>query len=138
MTSTPGPQTSATTELSLLVKIAVASKDFPIATHADHPPDLVDSFNIFSAFTDLPFENPDLLLYGFPAIDTKTDTLTQSQMLRDPDKVKFLQAQQPEIKGLQQMKVFDIKPISTKPKDAKLLLLLSNILNLQSHQVDYT
>lgn len=90
----------------------------PANAHTEIPP---TSFNILSAFTDLPFENPDLLLHAFPAIDAKNDTLTQSQMLKDADKVKFLQAQQSEIQGLQKMKVFDIKHISTKPTTAKLL-----------------
>jgi hypothetical protein len=42
-------------------------------------------------------------------------------MLKDVDKEKFLTAQQPELRGLQTMNVFDIKHISTKPPTAKLL-----------------
>lgn len=84
-----------------------------------HP--LEDTYNIFSAFPDLPFENPDLLLHAYPAVDSKADTLTQSQMLKDPESSKFVQAQHPEIAGLQKMEVFDIKPMALKPKHAKLL-----------------
>lgn len=42
-------------------------------------------------------------------------------MLKDTDKTKFLQAQQPELRGLQKMDVFDIKPMASKPSHAKLL-----------------
>jgi hypothetical protein len=63
--------------------------------------DLTDTFNIFSAFTDLPLENPDILLHAFLAVDSKADTMTQSQMLKDADCNKFVQAQAPEIQGLQ-------------------------------------
>jgi hypothetical protein len=53
--------------------------------------------------------------------DNKADTLTQSQMLKDPDREQFINSQSAEIKGLQKMEVFDILPIHTKPAQAKLL-----------------
>jgi len=53
--------------------------------------------------------------------DTKADTLSQSQMLKDPDREQFINSQSAEIKGLQKMEVFDILPIHTKPAQAKLL-----------------
>jgi hypothetical protein len=77
--------------------------------------------NIFSPFIDLPYETTDPLLYAFPVVDNKADTLTQSQMLKDADVDKFHQAQASELQGLQKLKVFDIKHISIKPTHARLL-----------------
>jgi hypothetical protein len=79
------------------------------------------SYNIFSSFIDLPVETQDPFLYSFPAIDNKTDTLTQSQMFKDQDAPKFIASQAPELKGLKDLDVFDIKPMSAKPRNARLL-----------------
>ncbi len=83
------------------VYILIAPTDFTPATPMEYPPNLADSLNILSAFTDLLYENPDFLLHAFPVFDSKTDTLTQSQMLKDPDRVTFQPAQQSEKRGLQ-------------------------------------
>ena len=48
-------------------------------------------------------------------------TLTQSQMLKDPDVMKFLASKCKEIHGLQKLEVFDVKHVSTKPPNAHLL-----------------
>ncbi len=77
--------------------------------------------NIFSAFVDLPMEHVDPCLHAFLIVDNKADTLTQSHMLQDPEISKFIQAQIPELKGLQKLDVFDIKPMSQKPNGAPLL-----------------
>ncbi len=81
----------------------------------------MDPYNIFSTFPDLPFENPDLLLHAYPAVDNITDSLTQSQMLRDSDSTNFFQAQQPEPTGLQKMEVFEVHMMSSKSPNIKLL-----------------
>jgi hypothetical protein len=47
---------------------------------------------MFSAFVDLPFETNDPLLYSFPAVDNKADTLTQDQIFKDQDSTWFIQA----------------------------------------------
>ncbi len=78
------------------------------------------NYNIFMAFPDLPVEQTEYL-YAFPAIDTKLDTLTQSQMLKANDKLKFVQAQLPKLQELVKMDVFDVKPMNQKPAHARLL-----------------
>jgi hypothetical protein len=78
-------------------------------------------YNIFSALPDLPLETPDVSLHAFPAVDSKADTLTQSQMLSDPDRLSFIQSQLPEIQGLLTMDVFNIKKMSELPPRARLL-----------------
>jgi hypothetical protein len=77
--------------------------------------------NIFSAFTNLPFETPDMPIYAFPVIDNKADTLTQSQMLKATDAQHFISAQPKEIKGLMDMAVVIA---SSYPIKIKLLMLL--------------
>jgi hypothetical protein len=72
------------------------------------------------AFPSLPIENPDSFKRAFPAVDSKADTLTQSQLFKDLNSNKFIQGQLPEIKGLQNMDVFTFKPMSTKPAHTKL------------------
>jgi hypothetical protein len=89
-------------------------------TLSDDSP-LQDVYNIFSACPDLRPEAPDDHLHAYPAVDSKTDTLTQSQMLSDPDKEHFLHSQGSEIAGLLKMNVFDVKHISQKPPKARLL-----------------
>jgi hypothetical protein len=54
------------------------------------------------------------------AIHTQ-DPLTQSAMLKAPDKSDFVQAQWPEIAGLEQKGVFSYHPISSLPPHARLL-----------------
>jgi hypothetical protein len=44
--------------------------------------DLKEVYNIFSAFPDLSPEAPDDRLHDYPAVDSKADTLTQSQIVR--------------------------------------------------------
>jgi hypothetical protein len=80
-----------------------------------------DSYNVFSAFPDLPLTDTTSLQYAFPAVDSKADTLTQSQMLRDTDRDKFVQSQTSEIASIQKMDVFEVHPIQTKPSNAHLL-----------------
>jgi hypothetical protein len=55
------------------------------------------------------------------AMDNKEDTLMQSQILKTPDKTQFLEAQLPEIRGLEKMGVFQYQHISDLPPTAKLL-----------------
>lgn len=85
------------------IHVLIAPKAFTPAPDTSNPLNLQQVYNIFSAFPTLPIENPDSFIKAFPAIDSKADTLTQSQMLEDPDSIKFVQAQIPEIKGLQKM-----------------------------------
>jgi len=146
--------------------------------------------NIFSAFITLPHETVSTSIHAYSIVDNKADTLTQSQMLKAEDSPQFIASQPKEIKGLMDMGVFDILPMSTKPQQARLLssiwsyrrkrspigkilkhkaricvdgsqqqygrdfwevyapvvswptirlmLLLSSILGLKQHQVDYT
>jgi hypothetical protein len=84
-------------------------------THIDQ------SYNIFSAFMDLPSEHSEITFAAYPAVDNKADTLTQSQMLRDPDIKQFVAAQTSEIKGLIDMDVFTVKSMHHKPRNARLL-----------------
>jgi len=60
-------------------------------------------------------------MHAFPIIGSKSDTLTQSQMLKQADKKNFIQAQLPELDGLAKMGVFEILPMTSKPPTAKLL-----------------
>lgn len=77
--------------------------------------------HVFSAFYDLPIIHSESTIQSFLAMNNKDDTLTQSQMLKTPDKVKFISAQMPEIKGLEDMGVFHYKAMSELPATAKLL-----------------
>jgi hypothetical protein len=54
-------------------------------------------------------------------MNNKDDTLTQSQMLKATDSSNFINAQVPEIRGLEKMNVFDYKSIDTLPATARLL-----------------
>ncbi len=63
----------------------------------------------------------DTPIHAYPIVDNKADMLTQSQMLKTNDKANFLSTQPKEIEGLLKMGVFNIKHISTKPNDARLL-----------------
>jgi hypothetical protein len=82
--------------------------------------------NIFSLFTTLPFEITDDLFYAFPALDNKADTLKQSQMLKASNSTAFIASQPKEISGLQNLGVFDIKPIAEKPPEAHWLSYIWN------------
>jgi hypothetical protein len=96
----------------------------PVTSHTygpQHHTPLHLGLNIFSAFYDLPFIPTEGTLQSFLAADTKEDTLTQSQMLRALDKDYFIKVQVPEIRGLENMKVFEYFPINQLPKNAKLL-----------------
>jgi hypothetical protein len=78
-------------------------------------------YPIFQASTnivDVHYNHP---YWACAAVDNKADTLTQSQMLKDSDCALFIASQEPEIRGLQKMDVFEVQPISTKPITAKLL-----------------
>ncbi len=78
-------------------------------------------YPIFQASTnivDVHYNHP---YWACAAVDNKADTLTQSQMLKDSDRALFIASQEPEIRGLQKMDVFEVQPISTKPITAKLL-----------------
>jgi hypothetical protein len=101
--------------------ISAAPSAFTSHVAPEQPIDSTTSYNIFSSFLDLPFETPDLTLQAFPAVDSKVDTLSQSQMLHDNDKAKFVTAQIPEIRGLQDLDVFKKQKMSQKPKGARLL-----------------
>jgi hypothetical protein len=90
----------------------------PIPTSMDEIPILP---NIFLAFAALPHETPDDPLYAFPIVDNKVDTLTQSQMLKVADRQHFIDAQPKEIKGLIDIGVFEFHPMSSKPREARLL-----------------
>jgi hypothetical protein len=62
-------------------------------------------------------------LYGFTATSEPSpgDTLTQSAMLKAPDRTDFVQAQVTEIKTLHKAGVFSYHPIHTLPPKARLL-----------------
>jgi hypothetical protein len=85
------------------------------------PIDFPNMANIFSAFTILPFETIDTPIHACNIVDNKADTLTQSQMLKATDSADFIAAQPKEIKGLLDMGVFEILPMSSKPPLARLL-----------------
>jgi hypothetical protein len=74
-----------------------------------------------SEFHDLPFIPTESTIQAYMAMDNKEDTLTQSQMLKTPDKTQFLEAQLPEIRGLEKMGVFQYQHISDLPPTAKWL-----------------
>jgi hypothetical protein len=104
------------------IHVLVAPTIFEPATpNLEDASDSPNVYNIFSAFPDLRTELPDIPLSAFPAVDSKADTLTQSQMLADKDYLDFISAQVPEIDGLRKTGVFDIKKISDKPLKARLL-----------------
>jgi len=61
-----------------------------------------------------------MTVHAYPTINNKADTLTQSQMLKADDAHQFIASQPAEISGLLKMGVFDIKPMSQKPHNARL------------------
>jgi hypothetical protein len=77
--------------------------------------------HIFSAFTNLPVLYTETSIQSFLAMNKKEDTLTQSQMLRTTNHARFIEAQIPEIRGLEKMDVFQYKNIQDLPPRAKLL-----------------
>jgi hypothetical protein len=103
------------------------NNDPNISTHPLH---------VLSTATCLPEPDPCHTTWAFPAIDNKADTLTQSQMFKASNATQFLASQPAEISGLIKMGVFYIQPMTSKP--ARATLLLSTILDLKQHQVDYT
>ena len=54
-------------------------------------------------------------------MNNKEDTLTHSQMLHTSDSSDFIQAQLPEVCGLEKMELFAYKLVSELPPHAKLL-----------------
>jgi len=72
-------------------------------------------------FADLPYIPTQSTMQSFLAMDNKEDTLTQSQMLKAPDSAAFIRAQTSEIRGLQDIKVFQYCPAHSLPNGAKLL-----------------
>jgi hypothetical protein len=86
-----------------------------------HLPDPLDLDPPYSSSTNLSNASLGTPPTAFAAVDNKADTLTQSQMLKDPDQALFIASQQVEAKGLQKMDVFEVLPISAKPKMAKIL-----------------
>jgi len=105
---------------SILVLAAAANHHSP-QPQVDYSPPNIDIANIFSPFCTLPYEVEQHPLHAFPVVDNKADTLTQSQMLWASNSTDFLASQPKEIKGLVDMEVFDIKPMSAKPASAHLL-----------------
>ena len=106
----------------ILVLISQASAVFPQAENQlSTEEDPLSLPNIFSAFTNLPFETPNTPIYAFPVMDNKADTLTQSQMLKATDAQHFISAQPKEIKGLVDMGVVIA---SSSPIKIKSLMLL--------------
>jgi hypothetical protein len=83
-----------------------------------NPLDLDPPFSSSTNLSNASLGNPPT---AFAAVDNKADTLTQSQMLKDPDRALFIASQQAEVKGLQKTDVFEVLPISAKPKMAKIL-----------------
>jgi hypothetical protein len=53
--------------------------------------------------------------------DNKNDILTQSQMLKADDSIKFIEFQKDEINGLIDLDIMDVKHISSLPPKAKFL-----------------
>jgi hypothetical protein len=56
-----------------------------------------------------------------PEADNKNDIITQSQMLKTPDKHSFVQSQADEIASLQELDIMDVRPIASLPPRARLL-----------------
>jgi hypothetical protein len=70
------------------------------------------------AYLELHFKNLDLLLHAFPAVNSNTDTLIKSNMPKDPDSTKCVDAQVPELKSWQKMQVFNVQHIQASPLDS--------------------
>ena len=92
-----------------------------VSEPAPPDPNTLDLHPPFSSRTNLSSASLGKTPTAFAAVDNKADTLTQSQMLKDPDWALFIASQQAEKKGLQKMEVFEVLPISAKPKLAKIL-----------------
>lgn len=103
------------------IHVLIAPTTFPIEEMVETINSPKDTANIFSAFPTFPFENPDSFIKAFSAVDSKADTLTLGQMLKDQDAKKFLVVQNNEIQLLHKMNIFATKPIHTLPSNAKLL-----------------
>jgi len=56
-----------------------------------------------------------------PLADNKNDTLTQGEMLKAPDRDKFVQCQQDEVQSLRDLDIMDVLPIQTLPPRVRLL-----------------
>ena len=97
-----------------------------------------DDYDVTSAKTARIFANMQIVDDGSPegsfnidnplvynsmlnAMNNKEDILTQGDMLKAPDREKFLEAQAPELEGLQDMEVFEFVKISDLPPKTKLL-----------------
>ena len=68
-----------------------------------------------------PLHMPLHVFTATPPTPSACDTLTQSAMLRSPDKAHFIAAQNSEIQGLVDSGVFSIHPIAQLPPRARLL-----------------
>jgi hypothetical protein len=75
----------------------------------------------FTAIYDLPTLPGEHDIQANLAVNNKDDTLTQSQMFKATDAEAFLTVQEPEIRGLEKMGVFQYEHISTLPPQARLL-----------------
>jgi len=130
------------------VYILVSTTNFPVPSmppSRDSSLPIHFAFTALDAFTDGPNEIPAIHPHTFPAVDLKVDTLTHSQMLRVPDASQFIQAQVLELNGLQDMGVFDVKPMITLQPNARLLSSIwsyrrkrspiGTILNHKAHYV---
>ncbi len=107
----------------IYIKKAVCVMDVkPITAQSDNDAaPKGDSPHIFSAFCDLLVLYTEASIQCFLAMNNKDDTLTQSQMLKTPDRDSFIAAQIPEIRGLEKLKVFQYHNIQDLPPKAKLL-----------------
>ena len=65
--------------------------------------------------------NPDTLQAFQAAMQSTEDVLSQSQMLKAPDRADFEKVQIPEIRGLEKLGVFQYHNIRSLPKTAQLL-----------------
>ena len=61
---------------------------------------------VFAAFYDLPKDYLETNLHAFNVVDSRADTLTQSQMLKADDSAEFIKSQVPEIGGVEKLRVF--------------------------------
>ena len=66
-------------------------------------------------------DNPLVFNTMLNAMNNKEDILTQGDMLKAPDREKFLDAQAPELEGLQDMEVFEFVKTKDLPPETKLL-----------------
>ena len=90
---------------SIEVFLASAQDEFTIDPQAQAA--LLYGYSIQTDITqDTAYLN-DLEPYIFSAIDFSNDVLTQSQMLHAPDKDRFFEAQENEIRGLEHEHVFN-------------------------------